>query len=168
MFSRPILKNGIVILLILLNLGCDQISKDIVRKQIAPSDYIQVYKDYFILSNVENTGAMLGFGQNLSPLLKLIFLQGLPLIVLLILLFRLLYNNKNKFPITVAFSFLIGGGLSNLIDRIRYGSVTDFVQLKLSFFKTGIFNLADVSVTIGILLIIGLSFYKKNNTTREN
>ena len=151
------IKKSAIILLVLLNIGCDQISKDVVRKNVAPRDYIQLLNDNFILTNVENTGAMLGFGQGFPPILKIILFQVLPIIVLLILLFRILQkSNLNNGPI-VAFAFVIGGGIGNLIDRIAYGSVTDFFMIKLGGLKTGIFNMADVSVTTGVLLLLFLS-----------
>ncbi|MCK5441909.1 MAG: signal peptidase II [Maribacter sp.] len=151
------LKRIVILAIVTLNIGCDQISKEIVRKNVTPMEYIQVVNDNFILTNVENTGAMLGFGKGLSPILKLIFLQGLPSIVLLILLARMLKKTNSNRWLVLAFAFVVGGGIGNLIDRIAYGSVTDFFQIKLGIFKTGIFNMADVSVTIGVLLILFLS-----------
>lgn len=145
------------ILLILLNIGCDQVSKEIVRNTVGHKAYIPLLKDYFIITNVENKGAMLGFGQHLSPILKIMFLQGLPIIVLLFLLYRILKKEFSNYGYIVAFSLVIGGGISNLIDRIVYGSVTDFLQIRLSIFKTGIFNMADVSITIGIVLLLILT-----------
>ena len=167
MFSASILRKIGIIGIILLNIGCDQISKNIVRNTVEPRAYIQIYEDYFILSNVENTGAMLGFGENLSPILKLIFLQTLPLLVLLVLLFRLLYKMQHNKWLIMAFAFVIGGGLSNIIDRILLGYVTDFFQIKRGFFKTGILNMADVSVTMGVLLILILSFKSQKKLESE-
>lgn len=145
-----------------MNIGCDQISKDLVRKNIEPMQYVQLVNDNFILTNVENTGAMLGFGSDLSPILKMIFLQGLPLIVLLVLLARMLQKSNLNRWMVLAFTFVIGGGIGNLIDRIAYGSVTDFFQIKWGVFRTGIFNMADVSVTVGVLLLLFLVFRYRN------
>lgn len=146
----------------LLNIGCDQISKDLVRKNVDSRDYIQVIGDNFILTNVENTGAMLGFGNNFPPIIKNIFLKALPILVLFVLLFRILQKEHMNIWLIIAFAFVIGGGVGNLIDRIAYGSVTDFFQIKLGVLKTGIFNMADVSVTLGAILILFLSLrYKK-------
>ncbi|MFH6604138.1 signal peptidase II [Maribacter algicola] len=156
------MRRTIILLIVLLNIGCDQISKDVVRKNVDPNDYIQVIQDKFILTNVENTGAMLGFGRNLPPILKVILLQILPVLVLMILLFRILQKTNLDNWLIIAFAFVIGGGIGNLIDRILYGSVTDFFQIKIGFLKTGIFNMADVSVTVGVLLILLLSFRNKN------
>jgi len=152
------IKKIVILLLVLLNIGCDQISKDVVRKTVAPNDYIQVLNDNFILTNVENTGAMLGFGQSFSPIVKIILFQILPILVLIVLLFRILWKTNMNLWSIVAFAFVIGGGIGNLIDRVAYGSVTDFFQLKMGFLRTGIFNMADVSVTTGVLLLLFLSF----------
>ncbi|WP_209400061.1 signal peptidase II [Pseudozobellia sp. WGM2] len=159
MSSTRIRRWGIIVLVIL-NFGCDQISKNVVRKEVSPNDYIQVVGDSFILTNVENSGAMLGFGQNFPPILKIALFQVLPIMVLLVLLYRILKKKEMNLWLIVGFAFVIGGGIGNLVDRIAYGSVTDFFQIKLGFLKTGIFNMADVSVTSGVLLLLLLSFRK--------
>ncbi len=157
MQSKGIVRRILILTVVLLNIGCDQFTKDVVRSKVAPLSYIPIIKEYLILTNVENSGAMLGFGQELSPTLKIIFLQILPFTVLLILLGSILRESDWNKWLLLAFALMIGGGVGNLIDRIAYGSVIDFFQLKIAFFKTGIFNMADVSVTTGVLLILFLS-----------
>lgn len=155
------MKKIAILILVLLNIGCDQISKNMVRNRVELNDYIQLIKDNFILTNVENRGAMLGFGESLPPILKIVFLQALPIIVLIILLVNILRKKHLNKWLVMAFSFVIGGGIGNLIDRIAHGKVTDFFLIKLGFFKTGIFNMADVSVTLGVILIFILSIRHK-------
>ncbi len=152
-----------IIALVLLNIGCDQVSKNMVRKNISASEQIELVGKNFILTKVENSGAMLGFGSELSPILKLIFLQALPVLVLLVLLFRILRRSDMNKWLVFAFACVIGGGIGNLIDRIAHGEVTDFFYIDLGgYFKTGIFNMADVSVTMGVLVILFLSIrYRK-------
>jgi len=156
-------KRIIIIALVLLNIGCDQISKNVVRNNIDTRETIELLGKNFILTKVENSGAMLGFGSEFSPILKILFLQALPVIVLLILLFRILRRQDMNKWLVFAFACVIGGGIGNLIDRIAYGQVTDFFYIDLGgYFKTGIFNMADVSVTMGVLLILFLSIrYRK-------
>lgn len=161
MDRKRIFKRVGIIVLVLLNIACDQLSKDVVRKNVRPYDFIEIVGDHFILTNVENTGAIMGFGANLAPIFKLIFLQFLPVMVLAILLFRILQRSQHDKWLILALTFVIGGGMGNLIDRIAYGSVTDFFQLQWGFLKTGIFNLADVSVTLGVLLILLVSLRHK-------
>lgn len=159
LFSRIL-----IIVLVLFNVGCDQVSKKVVRENVSRQEYIPLIKDNFILTNVENTGAMLGFGANFPPTLKLILFQLLPLLVLLILLYRILTKTHSNKWMLLAFAFVIGGGIGNLIDRIALGSVTDFFQIRLGFFRTGIFNMADVAVTTGVLLILVLGLFGKKIT----
>ncbi|WP_424000305.1 signal peptidase II [Maribacter sp. IgM3_T14_3] len=150
-----------IIIIVLMTVGCDQASKELTRQKVAPQSFIPVIENHLILTNVENTGAMLGFGQDFHPIVKKIIFQGLPLLVLVIMLFRIMTKpNLNTF-LLVAFALVIGGGIGNLIDRIAYGSVTDFFQLRLGFLRTGIFNLADVAVTTGVLLLLFLIFRGK-------
>lgn len=152
------IKRIAIIALVLLNIGCDQLSKSVVRKNIDARETLELVGRNFILTKVENSGAMLGFGSELSPILKLIFLQALPVVVLLVLLFRILRRSDMNNWLIFAFACVIGGGIGNLIDRIAYGQVTDFFHIDLGgHFKTGIFNMADVSVTMGVLLILFLS-----------
>ena len=150
-----------IIILVLLNVGCDQITKGVVRENVMSRDYIELLNDNLILTNVENTGAMLGFGASFPPFVKIILLQLLPVLVLLVLLYRVLRKETKHTWLVIAFTFVIGGGIGNLIDRIAYGSVTDFFQIRLGIFKTGIFNMADVAVTTGVLLIVFLNLFSK-------
>ena len=157
------IKRVAIIIVVLFNIGCDQLSKNVVRKNIDARETIELVGKNFILTKVENSGAMLGYGSELSPILKIIFLQALPVLVLLILLFRILRKSDMNTWLVFAFACVIGGGIGNLIDRIAYGEVTDFFHINLGgFFRTGIFNMADVSVTMGALVILFLSLrYRK-------
>ena len=61
----------------------------------------------------------------------------------------------------IGMCFLIGGGIGNIIDRLLYGSVTDFLHIDFGLFRTGIFNLADVSIMVGIGILIINSIKQK-------
>jgi len=132
-----------------------------VRNHIGQHEYIPLISDNFVLTNVENTGAMLGFGASFPPILKILLLQIIPVLVLITLLVHILRKTAINPWLLIAFAFVIGGGIGNLMDRIIHGKVTDFFILKLGIFKTGIFNMADVSVTIGIILIFIISMKHK-------
>ncbi|HNQ27039.1 MAG TPA: signal peptidase II, partial [Aquaticitalea sp.] len=71
-----------IILLIAANIAVDQISKIIVRAEVAKNEIIPVIGEKFIMTNVENKGAFLGMGSNLSDTSRLIFLLLLPILVL--------------------------------------------------------------------------------------
>lgn len=154
------------LLLILSNISCDQITKNSAREELIQHEKVNIINDNFILTKVENTGAALSLGENLPPILKIILLQILPLIVLVFLFHRILVH-KNIPTLNVAgFSFIIGGGIGNIYDRILYGSVTDFMYIEIGFLHTGIFNMADVSVVVGSLLLLSsylIEIYKSRD-----
>lgn len=142
------------LIIICSNISCDQITKDKARNEIETNEIINVIDDNFILTKVENTGAALSLGENLSPQLKVVFLQGIPLLVLLLLFVYIIKEKKMSRINVIAFSFVIGGGIGNIYDRILYNSVTDFMYVEIGSLHTGIFNMADVSVVVGTLLLL--------------
>lgn len=149
------------IIIIVLNIVIDQISKFWVRANVTSET--ELIGNYFTLHNVENEGAFLGMGSDLNPTIKLIVLLILPIVVLGFVL-RYVFKDKSIDKLSlIGFSCIIGGGFANIYDRMRFGSVTDFFHIDLGgVFKTGIFNIADLSVTTGMIMIITASFiYRK-------
>ena len=90
----------------------------------------------------------------------LITIIVLPVIVLVGITIYTYFDKSLDKTSIIGFSLIIGGGIGNIFDRIVYGSVTDFLYLNFGFFKTGIFNIADLSVTTGMILILISSFKK--------
>jgi signal peptidase II len=143
-----------IVVILCLNVGCDQLSKSIVRERLDYNDHIVVLKNCFTLMKVENTGAFLSLGGALPDPIKFILLMLLPVLVLGFGVFYLL-NKKDLSNIAIlGLCFAMGGGIGNIYDRLVYSSVTDFMHIDFYFFQTGIFNLADVSIMIGMLLLI--------------
>jgi len=148
------------------NIALDQISKVIVRAEIEYREVIELIGEKFILTNVENTGAFLGMGSDMNPTFKLIFLLILPVVVLAMVVYYILKNKSIDRLSLIAFCCIIGGGIANVYDRIIYGSVTDFLHIDLGgVFRTGIFNVADMSVTFGMLLLLYASLKTKKKAT---
>lgn len=151
-----------IILLICANIAIDQISKFIVRAKIATNEVIELIGDTFIMTKVENSGAFLGMGSELSSTLKWILLLILPVIVLGGVLYYIITNKTLDRLSLIAFCCIVGGGIANVFDRFMYGSVTDFFHIDLGgVFRTGIFNVADMSVSFGMILLVIASFKQK-------
>ncbi len=155
------------LILVISNVSCDQITKHSVRKNIDSSERIEVVNDNFILTKVENTGAALGFGADFHPKIKLVIFQLLPVLVLFYMFFYLMRKEEISAINFMAITFIIGGGIGNIIDRILFNSVTDFMYLQVGPFHTGIFNMADVSVTIGAMVIIMNSIIGKKEVYQK-
>lgn len=154
-----------IIAMIIATIAIDQISKVLVRAYVEPGSQTKLIGNYFTLHNVENVGAFLGMGSSLNPTLKLILLLILPIVVLGFVLIHILKNKDLDRLSLIAFSIIVGGGIANIYDRIVYGSVTDFFYMKLTdTLHTGIFNVADLFVTTGMIMLLVVSFKKKRNT----
>ena len=152
----------LILSMVLLNVGCDQLAKKIVRRKIEYYDSIAVIKGHLTLTKVENTGAFLSMGDTLPEGLRFVLLSVLPLIALAVALIFIIIK-KDLTPLSlVGFSCVVGGGIGNLYDRIIYGSVTDFIHMDFILFQTGIFNLADVSVMLGTFVIL-IEMYKNRD-----
>lgn len=155
----------IVFLLIIGNFGCDQFSKNMVRQSLIYNENIHLIENHLILTKIENTGAFLSFGEQLPTVSKQIFLMFLPGLALIFAFFYLLMKKKIPGMLLFGLCFVIGGGIGNLYDRIVHGSVTDFLHISVGVFRTGIFNMADVSIMLGmgIIFLHALLEWKKGS-----
>jgi signal peptidase II len=157
-----------IVVILCLNVGCDQLSKSIVRERLDYNDHIVVVKNYFTLMKVENTGAFLSLGGTLPNPIKFLLLTLLPVLVLGFGVFYLLKKKDLSKVAILGLCFAMGGGIGNIYDRLMYSSVTDFMHIDFYIFQTGIFNMADVSIMIGIfLLILETTLNKKPKETIE-
>lgn len=152
--QRKNLKWILLLLLVALNVGCDQVSKNIVRQRIEYGETISLVKNYFILTKVENTGAFLSAGNELPTPIRFALLTLLPLAVLGYGLYYLTAKKDLPKMMQIGLSFLIGGGIGNVYDRILHGSVTDFMHMDFVIFRTGVFNVADLSIMTGIAILL--------------
>lgn len=156
-------RNLFITLLIIFNIAIDQISKVIVRNTLTFKEQIDVIGSYFQLIWVENKGAFLGMGSDMNPTLRLIFLLILPTIVLGYVVYYIVKTKELDRLSLIAFCCIVGGGIANVFDRIAFGQVTDFFFIDLGgIFKTGIFNIADLSVSAGMVMLLLSGFLNRN------
>ncbi|MFD2542473.1 signal peptidase II [Lacinutrix gracilariae] len=148
--------------LIVFNIVIDQLSKIWTRENVTRGSKTEIIGDFFTLHNVENSGAFLGMGSDLNPTMRAIFLLIIPVSVMAYVLY-LIFKNKNLDTFSlIGFCCILGGGIANIYDRFMYGSVTDMFHIDLGgVFRTGIFNVADMSVMLGLGLLILGNFKKK-------
>ncbi len=133
---------GIALLVIIL----DQITKGVVVRYI--QNRIPVISDVLFMSQIRNTGAGFGLFQGTNQLM--VFLS---LCVIGVILF--FYGQlPDRRSIQVSVALILGGGIANLVDRIRLGYVIDFIDFR--FWPA--FNLADTAITLGVIGFIVLSW----------
>ncbi|MBL7834914.1 MAG: signal peptidase II [Cyclobacteriaceae bacterium] len=163
MNKKGILRALLIVVTLTVNVVCDQISKAMVRNRIDENEQISVVNPYFTLMRVENEGAFLSLGDSLPKMARFILLALFPLAVLGFGIGYLFLKRNISKSVLLGFAFVIGGGMGNLYDRLVYGSVTDFMHMDFVIFKTGIFNMADVSIMTGIAIVLLGSFLGKQN-----
>lgn len=113
----------------------------------------------FEFLQVENTGAFLSMGANLPPLVRTIVFGVMVLALLIGFIVAVVKGSVSTMSETIAAAAIIGGGIGNLIDRLgRGGRVTDFMYMQLGPLHTGIFNVADVAITFGVIWMLIASF----------
>lgn len=160
--SRKTILRAIVIFSILaINVGCDQISKSIVRNRIEDHEQISMVNNYVTLMRVENEGAFLSLGNSLPKVVRFILLSLFPLVILGFGMGYLFTKKNLSKAMLLGFAFVIGGGMGNLYDRLVHGSVTDFMHIDFVIFQTGVFNMADVSIMTGTAIVIIGSFLER-------
>lgn len=133
--------------------SCDQYTKQLAEEHLAYQKPIEFFEGAVKLVYAENTGAFLGLGTSLPPALKYIFLIFIPTFALYALTVISLKNSTTLMQ-SIGMSLIVAGGIGNLIDRIAYGSVIDFMNLGFQELRTGIFNFADLAITFGFLLLL--------------
>tara|TARA_S200000501_G_C20673202_1_gene677280 strand:- start:359 stop:820 length:462 start_codon:yes stop_codon:yes gene_type:complete len=123
----------------------DQITKQIIKSY--PLSLINKEMIFFKIDYVKNFGAAFNL---LSG--SRVFLSLISIIITLILLYLIINKNNISFIDLLSYSFILGGTVGNGLDRIIRGYVIDFINLK--FIDFPVFNVADVSINIGLILII--------------
>ncbi len=134
-------------------ISCDQAAKAMARDGLVGRS-ISFLGDAVRLEYAENTGAFLSLGASLPSRTRTLLFVGGTSVIVVGLLVALARCRQDSMTVALGLALLAGGAVGNLIDRVVYGgAVVDFVSLGLGRFRTGIFNLADVAITFGVLLI---------------
>jgi signal peptidase II len=160
---KPILRTLAIVAILITNVGCDQISKNVVRKRIHYNEEISLMNNYLTLTKIENSGAFFSIGNSLPQPIKLLLLTILPMVSLGVAFVYLLTKRSLTNTTITGICFIIGGGAGNIYDRLVYGSVTDFLHINFVIFQTAIFNMADVSIMTGIFAIAFDAFRSRLN-----
>ena len=145
----------LVVLMILACTGCDQATKVMAKQFLPKNQIVSLLKDTIRLHYVHNSGAFLGLGASMPRLARTaVFTLGVGVVVVGIFIY-LLTVSALRMETLVGLSLICGGGFGNLIDRVAYqGEVVDFLNVGIGSLRTGIFNIADVAVLVGALVIL--------------
>src|SRR5690349_19465037 len=116
----PFKRSAAVLLLLVLCVGCDQITKDAAQQYLAFEPPQSWFHDTFRLVYAENTGAFLSFGDKLSKDLRVLIFQVFPALWLIALTIYLLTVKPMSMPLTIVWSLILSGGVGNVVDRVLH------------------------------------------------
>ena len=145
------------LLLLVLGLGmvgCDQASKEVAQSRLQGEPKVELLGGVVTMAYAENPGAFLGLGDELPDGARVALLVVANLGILAALGWWA-FRRRQEVLVRVAATLVIAGGVGNLIDRVlrEGGRVVDFMVVGVGPVKTGVFNVADVAVMIGVGLL---------------
>jgi signal peptidase II len=137
---------GIVVL-------CDQISKLYVDAVMWPHQSITVIENFFNITYIRNPGGAFGLFARAERWIVRPLLLGLSAVTMVIILLIYRSTPVDRSLIRLAFSLILGGAIGNLIDRVRFDEVIDFLDVHWYHYHWPAFNIADAAITIGVVLL---------------
>jgi signal peptidase II len=139
----------------------DQITKAVIQNTVPLYHSITVIPGFFSITHIHNPGGAFGFMANKSSGLRnLLFLLISSLAICLIFYFYKKTPQKYSL-LSACFALILGGALGNLIDRIRFGKVVDFLDCYIGSYHWPAFNVADSAITVGVCIYVILVIFKK-------
>jgi signal peptidase II len=144
-------------LLLLITVGvvilCDQVSKLYVDAVMWPYQSITVIENYFDITYVRNPGGAFGLFARAQRWIVRPMLLGLSAVAVVIILLLYRSTPAARMLVRLAFALILGGAIGNLIDRIRFDEVIDFLDVHWYHYHWPAFNIADATITIGVALL---------------
>jgi signal peptidase II len=139
-------------------IGLDQLFKYLIRTNMALGESIPEH-GFFRFTYGTNTGGVFGFFSNQT---FLITVAAVISVVVIILYSR--HKMAQSMLVKVSLGMILGGSIGNLIDRIRFGAVTDFIDVG----SWPVFNLADSAIDIGVVLLIIYILFRMKKDSKES
>jgi len=159
-------KYRILLIVFCILLALDQASKLLIERYFPLYQAREVIPGFFAIAHVQNRGAAFGLLADLPAAGILFVVISLIAIALIIAYFRWIKEEEVWIPLCLA--LVLTGAMGNLIDRLRLGVVVDFLDCHYKGWHWPAFNVADASITIGVLLLaIKVLWGEKKDTAKE-
>lgn len=152
-------KKFIIFSIIFISFLLDLITKNYAINNLIINHSVSI-NNYLNFTLAFNYGAAFSFLSDAGGWQRWFFII-FSLIVITIITFFIIFDKETEY---IAFSFVLGGALGNLYDRLLLGYVIDFIEIHFGNFYWPIFNIADISISIGIILLLYSLLIKKNKT----
>jgi len=138
---------GLVILL-------DQVTKFYVVSSFQLHESLPVIDGFFNITYIRNPGAAFGFLAGASEAFRGMFFSLVTLLAITLILYYLIKNRVGRLSLVLPLALILAGAVGNLIDRIRFGEVIDFLDVYLGGYHWPAFNIADSAISIGAVFLL--------------
>ncbi|MGB5218312.1 MAG: signal peptidase II [Smithella sp.] len=143
----------------------DQLTKVAIVKNFFLHESKPVIDGLFNIVYVMNPGAAFGFLAGASETFRYIFFIGITVLVIALIIYYLVKSTLQNIIYITSLTLIFGGAVGNLIDRIRFGAVVDFLDVYIGTAHWPAFNVADSAITAGaVLMIWGMITQHKKET----
>jgi signal peptidase II len=132
----------------------DQLTKAIVDRLMPLHHSIPIIDGLFSLTYIRNTGAAFGIFSGAHEVFRLPFLIGVSILAIGFIVVMLKRLRLGETGLATALAFILGGAIGNLIDRVIYGEVIDFLDVYWKQYHWPAFNVADSFITIGVTITL--------------
>ena len=136
-------------------IALDQFTKFQTKKHMSLHDSVAVFGDFLKFTYIENPG--MAFGIQIGNKTLFTIFSILASIVVFVYLIR---TRGDQVFVKLALSLILGGAIGNLIDRVLYGAVVDFIDVGIGQMRWPVFNIADSAVTVGMVILVGIILFE--------
>ena len=143
-------------------IAADQLAKMAVVDRIALCERVPVLGSLLRLTNISNSGAVFGVMKGAGSYFTLFsVVAGLALVV------AIFFARKSTRLVKISLGLVLGGAMGNLVDRLRFGAVVDFIDVGIRGARWPCFNIADAAITVGVILLIYNALRSAGTETRH-
>ncbi len=139
----------------------DQVTKTIVQQTINPYYSIKVIPGFFNLTHVYNPGGAFGFAADQSATVRAVLFLFVSALALIFIFYFYKKTPDSYRMLTTGLALIFGGAIGNLIDRIRFGTVVDFLDFYFRGMHWPSFNIADIAISAGMIIFVYHILFKK-------
>jgi signal peptidase II len=143
----------------------DQITKAVITEKLFMYGSHKVIDGFFSLVYVMNPGAAFGFLAEAPEIFRYLFFISVTVLAILLIIYYILKSKSQDVLIVISLTLIFGGAVGNLIDRIRFGAVVDFLDFYIGAWHWPAFNVADSAISIGAVLMIWEMLVSRKKTS---
>lgn len=145
----------------------DQITKWAVVSRFTLHESYPVIQGFFNLVYVMNPGAAFGFLAKASESFRSLFFIGMTLFVMLLIIYYVIKSKEDRSLNVICMTLIFSGAAGNLLDRVRFGAVVDFLDFYIHTWHWPAFNVADSAITVGAVLMIWGMMVRRGKETQS-